>query len=622
MKEDLPGSPLRHNESDLRLLLNSIRAPILALTEDLTILYCNQAFSVLARIPIADLEGHKLPDLLPSFTRSRSFAAYLNVLQTGQDQMVEGPINNSYLHSWVYRTPWGVLAIGEDITRHRQTEGALRESQARYQTLFETANDAIFLLTPADDIIDANQRACQMMGYDLPTLLHMRFSDLQASDAANAVPLSPDGAPFESLFRHRDGRLIPVELTTALAQADSASFIFCIVRDITERKQAEETLRQTQKTESLGILAGGVAHDFNNLLVAMLGQATLALAKLPEYADARPHIEKSIRAAENAAHLTRQLLAYSGRGQFEKRAIQVNALIQDHLHLFQVAVPKHIDLRSDLSEPLPAIEGDLGQIQQVVMNLIINAVEAIGERPGIVTVRTNSLDLDEENGRIPLYSNSSLPPGRYVCLEVQDDGHGMDAATLAKIFDPFFTTKHSTGHGLGLAAVLGILRGHKAGLQVSTHPGQGATFRLFFPAIHPSAKTQASPKVDTGPLRGSVLVIDDEALVREAVVDILELRQVRVIEAENGRAGLDAFRENQKSVRLIILDLSMPGMSGEETFHALRQCNPRVKIILSSGYSQTEIGKRFTSLAATAFLQKPYSAAELLQVVEMYLDTT
>ena len=217
------------------------------------------------------------------------------------------------------------------------------------------------------------------------------------------------------------------------------------------------------------------------------------------------------------------------------------------------------------------------------------------------------------------YGDVPLPSGFYVCLEVEDNGPGMTAETQAKIFDPFFTTKF-TGRGLGLAAVLGIVRGHKGGLQVSSETGNGTTFRLFFPAAQATAvPIPAQTKVSTAPLQAFVLVIDDETMVREAVADILGLRNIQVIQAGDGQAGLQAFQANQDKIQLVLLDLSMPGLSGEETCSALRQISPRVKIILSSGYSQSEISERHADLDVTAFLQKPYSAEDLLEITETYL---
>jgi nitrogen-specific signal transduction histidine kinase/CheY-like chemotaxis protein len=391
--------------------------------------------------------------------------------------------------------------------------------------------------------------------------------------------------------------------------------------DITDRVRAEEALRQAQKTESLGVLAGGIAHDFNNLLVAMLGQASLALAQLPPESPARAPIEKAVKAAERGADLARQMLAYSGRGQFERRPIHLNTLIHENLHLFEVAVPKNVQLRMDLAEALPPIEGDIGQMQQVVMNLIINAAEAIGERPGTVRMITGMEDVRAGDDRLWRYTNKPLAPGRYVTLEVRDNGSGMDAETLSKIFDPFFTTKF-TGRGLGLAAVLGIVRGHKGGLLVDSAPGHGTTFKLYFPAdsaelIQPLPPDTTPPA--HAPAGGLVLVIDDEQPVREAVTDILELDGLQVITASGGAAGIALYQKRQADVRLVLLDLSMPGMGGEETFRRLRAINPDARVILSSGYSQAEATRHFVGQGLAGFIQKPYNASTLVKTIRQHL---
>ncbi len=387
-----------------------------------------------------------------------------------------------------------------------------------------------------------------------------------------------------------------------------------------QRRHAEEAMRQAQKLESLGVLAGGIAHDFNNLLVAMLGQSSLALEQLPAGSAPRAHVEKAAGAARRAADLTRQLLAYSGRGQFQVLPINLNTLLQENLHLFEVAIPKNIRLVSDLAKSLPFIEGDVGQMQQIVMNLIINASEAIGRNLGTVRVTTDTYYITPADAPLWKYIGSPLAPGLYTTLSVQDNGSGMDAATLSKIFDPFFTTK-VTGRGLGLAAVLGIVRSHKGGLRVESELGKGTTFTLYFPvsAAQPTGQTISAAGQGAALTQGLVLVIDDEEPVREAVTDILESEGLTVITAPDGRAGLALYRERQADIRLVLLDLSMPGLSGEETFHELRRVNPRISVILSSGYQQSEVTRRFVSQGAIGFLQKPYDMDTLIQEIRRYL---
>ncbi len=386
-----------------------------------------------------------------------------------------------------------------------------------------------------------------------------------------------------------------------------------------ERRQAEVALRQAQKMESLGLLAGSVAHDFNNLLVAMLGQSSLALARLEPGSAAREHVRKVVRAAERAADLTRQMLAYSGGGRFDVRVINLNQIIRDNLHLLEVAVPKRVSLQARLAPSLPRIDADPGRIQQVVMNLILNAAQAIGDRPGAVTLETAQAEgrRQPEPGWVRIVE----PPGngRFVTLTAIDTGVGMDAETLARIFEPFFTTKPG-GKGLGLASMISIVREYRGGLYVRSAPELGTTFRLFFPAsdsLEPEREDDDSIELVTPTLipLGAVLVIDDESPVREAVSDILALVNVPVLAAPDGDTGLALFRERRDEVMCVLLDLSMPGLSGAETFSGLQALDDRVPIILSSGYSQAEVTARFGAMQPAAFIQKPYRLEALLSTI-------
>ncbi|MCI0395946.1 MAG: response regulator [Chloroflexi bacterium] len=509
--------------------------------------------------------------------------------------------------------------IRQELAERRQAEAALRESEARNRALVQAIPDLMFLQDKDGICLDYHARD--------PKLLIMSPEEFLGKDLRQVLP--PElGEPFSVLFdkalatdqvQFLEYPLI-IRGQSYFFEARIVSYqgnkVLTIVRDVTNRKQTEEALRRSQKTESLGVLAGGVAHDFNNLLVAMLGQTSLALAKLPPEHMAREHVVKAMKAAERAADLTRQLLAYSGRSQFQSQPVHLNALIEENLHLFTVAVPKHISLRSELAQALPAVEGDAGQMQQVVMNLILNASEAIGDRPGTVRVATGVREVTAGDGHLWRYTGQPLEPGRYVTLEVCDDGQGMSQETIARIFDPFFTTK-SAGHGLGLAAALGIVRSHRGGLRVESQEGQGATFTLLFPAsdLEPAAASPVETSPAGGAQRGLILVIDDEEPVREAVSDILELEGWQVLAAPDGPAGIALYQEKQEAVRLVLLDLSMPGMSGEEALREVRRLDPAVPVILSSGYSEAEVIGGLAGQEGVGFLQKPYQAARLLQEV-------
>lgn len=400
-------------------------------------------------------------------------------------------------------------------------------------------------------------------------------------------------------------------------QGDITLFV-STTREVTERKRAEEALHHTQKIESLGILAGGVAHDFNNLLVAMLGQTSLALSMLKPTDLAFSHIDKAVRAAERASELTNQLLAYSGRGQFAIESLNLNTIILENRHLLEVAVPPKVKFELKMAENLPLIEADPGQIQQVVMNLIINAAEALAGKSGRILMETSVKTISADIQHLWRQINQELLPGTYVSLRVEDNGAGMDAETLARIFDPFFTTKF-TGRGLGLAAVLGIIRGHHGGLQVSSVPGEGTVFELIFPASTVSRPIPVSEMADKLVSSGVVLVIDDEQPVLEAVQDILEMQGYEVLQAGNGLLGLETYQKNQQRIDLVLLDWSMPEMNGSETFAALREFDPDVRVILSSGYSEMEITDNLRTEQLVGYLQKPYSLATLAEIITRHM---
>jgi len=387
--------------------------------------------------------------------------------------------------------------------------------------------------------------------------------------------------------------------------------------DVTERHEAERErtslqvqLQQAQKLESLGLLAGGIAHDFNNILTIILGGASTALASLPpDVGPARQDLETVLAAARRAADLTRQLLAYSGKAHFEIRAVDMSQQIREMATLLEATMPKRAELRLQLDSSLPSIEADVVQLQQIMMNLVINGAEAIGEDQGIVTMRTGteSIQADRDLG---LFSVDGVEPGPYVFLEVEDTGSGMDNLTKAKIFDPFFTTKF-TGRGLGLATVLGIVRAHRGTLSVHSERGKGTRFRAYFPAVPGSAISEPTKDSSSAAGTGLVLLIDDDKGVRTATRRMLDFLGFGVLEAESGPRGLELFRLRHRDVHVVILDMTMPEMSGEETFHELRKIRENVAVVLTSGYDEQEATRRFTGQGLAGFLQKPYTTVEL-----------
>lgn len=385
--------------------------------------------------------------------------------------------------------------------------------------------------------------------------------------------------------------------------------------DITERRRAEsereaihEQLLQVQKLESLGLLAGGIAHDFNNILTAVLGGASSALLHLPAEHPARADIETVLDAAQRAADLTRQMLAYAGKGRFQIKAIDISALVREMAPLLETMIPKKVQLRLELAPGLPSVEADVAQMQQVVMNLVINGAEAIGEQAGTVLVTTGTQEVDEHYAA-SLFASDQLCPGRYVFVEVHDSGQGMDEATQERIFDPFFSTKF-TGRGLGLAAALGIVRGHRGALKVYSTVDKGSTFKFFLPVS--AAAVAAEPASGhTFHGRGTALLADDDAGVRSTAGRMLRHLGFEVIEAADGQQAVDLLDGHRADLTLVLLDMTMPRLGGEEVFREIRRRGMDVRVVLSSGYNEQEATRRFAAKGLAGFIQKPYRMSDL-----------
>jgi signal transduction histidine kinase/CheY-like chemotaxis protein len=399
------------------------------------------------------------------------------------------------------------------------------------------------------------------------------------------------------------------------------------VRDLTslqreqeEREKMGRKLLKAQKLESLGVLAGGIAHDFNNLLTSILGNVNLAQLELPSSSLVYPYLDDVEKASIRAADLCKQMLAYSGKGRFVVKRVGLSGLVEEMMQLLQVSISKQAVLKYSLSKNLPAVAADPTQVRQIVMNLAINASEAVGEKSGIVSIATGLMRADREYLK-GTYLSPNIPEGDYVYLEVSDSGRGMDKATLERIFDPFFTTKF-TGRGLGLAAVLGIVRGHRGALRVYSELGKGATFKLLLPVAEGTAEGSGIGLMPLAKTRGEgvILVVDDEETVRTTSARMLETAGYTVEIATDGCEGLEAFRRSSDKIRLVLLDLTMPQMDGVETFREIRRVRPDACVVLMSGYNELEAVQRFTGKGLAGFIQKPFQIQSLLGKIREVLE--
>jgi two-component system cell cycle sensor histidine kinase/response regulator CckA len=393
--------------------------------------------------------------------------------------------------------------------------------------------------------------------------------------------------------------------------------------EVSRRERAEEALRNAQKMESFRTLAGGIAHDFNNLLNAVIGQCALALDKLPHQSIAGGNVAKALRAAERAADLTQQLLVYSGRGNPHFDEIDLNSLVKENILLLEVAISKSTELRFEFGSPSPRIQGDIGQIQQLILGLIMNAGEAMGPIPGFITIRTGRIELTEHDSEYSKYSVAPLPQGTYALLQVSDTGHGMSRKEIDRIFDPLFSTEF-TGRGLGLAAVLGIIKGHFGGVCITSEEGTGTRFDVVFPLVltpeGPGREEEERACQDVDGEGKTVLVIDDEPSVLETLTDVLTEARFTVLGALSPKEGIDLYRHHSSTIAMVVLDYSMPGMDGKAAFEELVKINNGVKVLLCSGYMQERVESSFDGPRPAGFIHKPYQPAELLDRMSRVLS--
>jgi PAS domain S-box-containing protein len=527
----------------------------------------------------------------------------------------------------------GVLGLSNDVTQRKNAEEALKESEALFRSQFEFGNIGIAITSVEKGWLRVNRRLCEMFGYPEEELRQKTWSEMTfPEDLARDLEqfnkvLSGEIETYEldKRFVRKDGAILATHLTVSCYRNPDRSVKFFIASflDITERIKAEEArvemerrLLHSQKLESLGVLAGGIAHDFNNLLAAVIGNLDIALMDLPEDSPAREDIEQALRASERATELTRQMLAYSGKGHFAIRQISLNEMVYENADIFKAIIPKTITVNLELANTISLIVADQGQIQQVIMNLITNASEAIGANPGFITIKTGVDEFKQE-----YLNKSSLEikpcPGKYVYVEVSDSGCGMDEDTQHRLFEPFFTTKF-TGRGLGMSAVSGIVNGHQGAIIINSAPGKGTTIRVLFPAYdisrnllsgnESSAKgAQASAQLPTG----TILIVDDEEIVRKYTAAVVKRLGFKTIDAANGDEAVRLFRKNPDEFICVILDLTMPVMDGLTTFKELKRLKANQKVILLSGYSERDATCRFDGQGLSGFLQKPFKLEEM-----------
>jgi two-component system, cell cycle sensor histidine kinase and response regulator CckA len=517
-------------------------------------------------------------------------------------------------------------------SRHRQydvrtqlSEKAFKESEEFARSVIDSSTDCVEVLDAEGRLLAVNTHGRRLLGMqpDAPPANQQWLDSWTGKDyntAQNALSTARSGRParFRSSLRATmEGlRWWDVVVSPIKGPDATASKLLCVSRDITVELQAEAVMREAAKLENLGVMAGSIAHDFNNLLTGIIGNASMVL-KSPALKD-RGSVEDILLAAERAADLTRQMLAFSGKGRFDFRRIDLSDYARQNLRLIKHSIDKNVEILFDLADAPCFVEGDSSQIQQLIMNLVINAAESMEGKPGRVMISIAAVTADESY-LSDLFPNAEIPPGNYISLEVHDTGKGMNEATLARIFEPFFTTKLS-GRGLGLAAVSGIVKSHRGALRVRSVVGKGTTFKVLLPASGAPVQKPRPPRPDPGAEgKGMILIVDDEEFIRRIGRTALKHYGYDVVTASDGMHAQQVLQEHQDRVSLILLDITMPVMDGDEALEFFYQIRSDVPVIVCSGHSESDIQDRFANKRVSGFLRKPFSANKLADLVNSVL---
>ncbi len=518
----------------------------------------------------------------------------------------------------------GIVSVALDISDRYRVEQALRLSEERFRRLFESAGDAIFMLDPTTGyFIEVNKATCERLGYSREELLGLTPLDVDTPEYAATFPerlktiMARGSLSFETGLKRRDGAEIPVDMSATMVELEGRRILLAIARDISERKRAEaeraeleEQLRQAQKMEEIGRLAGGIAHDFNNLLTAIRGSASLALASLPPGDGPRDDLEQIEQAADRAAGLTRQLLAFARRTVLQPEVVDLGEIVRRLEPLLHRLIGEDIRLLTSVPDNSNFVLADPGQIEQVIVNLAVNAADAM---PVGGTLRIEIAGCDGSQGL-----SEFGPCGPMTSISVTDTGHGMDAETLKHAFEPFFTTKGpGKGTGLGLATVYGIVRQSGGSVSADSRPGVGSTFTVRLPRVAPTAPSGTdAPAVIAAPLArtGTILVVEDDSGVRQFASRVLEVAGYKILTASDGFTAVEVARSH--AIDLLLTDVVMPGMSGREVALKLAEARPEIRVLYMSGHTDKGIVHDGVLEPDIDFLAKPFTASALLAAVD------
>lgn len=506
-----------------------------------------------------------------------------------------------------------------------QKTNELRASETRYKTIFEESKDAVIVTSPEGQVLDVNPAGLDLFGYsskdEIIKISVTKDLYVNAADRRKLIrALNTKGfvRNLELLLKHKDGHDLTVLLSSTLFfdVSRQTNTYLSILKDVTQRWQMKDDLAQVQKMESVGMLAGGIAHDFNNILGGILGYASLMKLQLSKDEKFYKFVESIEKSAERGADLTNQLLVFARKGRAKLKTVQLNRSVRETIKIIQSTFPKTIEIEVHLSDRIPSVQADEAQLHQIIMNLCVNARDAI-QGTGRISINTKSIYIDDETAKL----HTNITTGQFVLLEVIDNGIGMDQGTAKRIFEPFFTTKEQgRGTGLGLSMIYGFVKGHNGFIDVESNPGKGSIFRIFLPAVKPPSSVFETDKSIPQGNDELILIVDDEIVLRDFLKQALEGYGYKTLLAENGEKGIELFKVNKGEIRLIILDMIMPKLSGEQTLKRIREIDSNVNVLIASGYSEKDKFEDIGRQKISGILHKPFRINKLLSQIRTILD--
>ncbi|WP_244247597.1 hybrid sensor histidine kinase/response regulator [Leptospira yasudae] len=496
----------------------------------------------------------------------------------------------------------------------KRIEDLKTESEARYRSLVEQASDTIFLTDREGRYVEINPSGCALLGYTKEEFQKLHLWDVIEPEDLKKQPLRVNdlkaGKPVltERRLVRKDGSIVPVEINARYLEN---GYIQGIVRNVSERKVTEEIVRQAQKMESIGLLAGGIAHDFNNLLTMILGSAEVMELRIDKNSDLNKHVNRIIEAAKRGGSITKQLLLFSRPGSSELKPISISHIIKEVTDILAFSLPKNISIETKIDLTKGIILGDSGHLHQVILNLALNARDAMPDG-GKITIQESIVAGEEVRKKF-----ISGTANRYVCIQVSDTGRGMNSETKSKIFEPFFTTKErGKGTGLGLSIVDTITKNHFGFIDVESFPNRGTKFSLFFPSVTSGEVADTDKVKKQTRLSGNVMIVDDEVMVLEVLKDILELSGCKVFSANSGKQALELYQNSKDKIDLVITDLGMPEMNGDILFTHLKKINPSIKVIVTSGHIERDKKEKLLDQGVVSILDKPYKIEAVQTIIQ------